>query len=184
MSNIKLEDQTDDWLAERRDEIKVELAKIKVQEDNFRVEREEIDEEFKRRFKERGASSTKTSKFTTSIKTDFHYPKLVSQTDFEEYVLDTKKLHLLQKRISPAAVKEELSILAQEKAALLQQLEEENWSEDFCRELCFMEFDINYPKGLPGIQDLVKNKIEEHYSIPGVEIVEKEVINQVRTTRN
>jgi hypothetical protein len=180
---INIEERTDDWLAERRDQIKVELAKIKVQEDNYRLEREEIDEEFKRRFKERGSSSTKTSKFTTSIKTDFHYPKLVDQTEFEEYVLDTKKLHLLQKRISPAAVKEELAILAQEKAALLKELEEEEWAEELCREICIQEFDFQYPEGTPGIQDFLKNKIEEYYSIPGVEIVEKEVINQVRTSR-
>lgn len=187
---IVITEQTDDWLAERRAELKIEIAKIKEQDDALKAEREAIDEEFTRRFLERGSSSTRTSHYTISLREDFNYPKVDDLTDFEDYVLRTKKLHLLQKRISSNAVKEELAIRIQEKEAFTKLLNENNWDDETCREVyCDMHQDENEEDVLSRVaflsmvqqlKDTVKEELADYANLPGIEVVTKQTINAVK----
>lgn len=185
-----LNETTDDWLAERRAELKVEIAQLKEQDDKLKEEREAIDEEFARRFAERGSSSTRTSHYTISLREDFNYPKVGDLTDFEEYVLRTKKLHLLQKRISSNAVKEELAIRLQEKEAFIKLLNDNDWDNETCKRVyCNMHEDENeeYVLNRATILDLtghfkntVKEELENYANLPGIEVVTKQTINAVK----
>lgn len=188
--NEDLTEQTDDWLAERRAELKVEIAQLKEQDDKLKEEREAIDEEFTRRFLERGSSSTRTSHYTISLREDFNYPKIEDQTEVEEFILRTKKLHLLQKRISSNAIKEELAIREQEKNAFIKLLDENNWNDETCKQIyCDMhqdeeeEYVLNRAFILSHTSQL-KNTVEEelanYANIPGIAVVTKQTINAVK----
>jgi hypothetical protein len=87
----------------------LEIAEFARQEEALRAEKDTIDNEFRRRFEERGATATKTEKWTTFLKIDDAYPELYDRQAFEEYVIRTRDLHLLQTRISVSAVQEELA---------------------------------------------------------------------------
>jgi hypothetical protein len=100
---------TDEELANRRNEIKLELAELARAEETLRAERDNIDAEFRNRFNARGSTATKTANWTTFLKVDDAYPELYDRQEFEEYILKTKDLHLLQSRISISAVQEELA---------------------------------------------------------------------------
>lgn len=106
---VSLKDLTDDELAESRYLIGQELSALKRQDEMLRSERETIEKEFERRFTERGSTATKTSKYTVSLRVDDKYPDLYDQEAFEAYLLSTQRLYLLQKRLSMAAVQEELA---------------------------------------------------------------------------
>jgi hypothetical protein len=104
-----LQECTDDELAELRYTIGQDLSALKRQDEQLRAEREAVEAEFERRFTERGSTATKTSKYTVSLRVDDKYPELYDQEAFESYLMQTGRLYLLQKRLSMAAVQEELA---------------------------------------------------------------------------
>lgn len=186
-----LDERTDDWLAERRNEIRGELSDNARKEETLKAERDEIDQEFVRRFRERQTSGTRAGRFTISMKMDDNYPEVTDRTSFEQYVLESGKLHLLQKRLSLSSVKEELAAFEQERKASLKKLNEEG----FTREVCFTALSEIQEDHYP--DDIINNKLDiwtatgrleegivaeinEHYTIPGVNVVSKLTINQVK----
>lgn len=190
---IGLSERPDDWLAERRAQLKVEASKVKEQDEKIKEEREAIDEEFMRRFTERGSSSTRAGGYTISLREDFNYPQVEDQTELEEFVLRTKKLHLLQKRISSNAIKEELAIREQEKQGFLKYLEENNWDEKSCSRV-YWDLRTEEEKDqdtasvnrhvillrLGKLQDTVKEELENYANLPGIKVVTKQSINAVK----
>lgn len=185
---IPLEDRNDEWLADRRAEIRSEIAELARKEEVLKAERDSIDQEFMDRFAARGTSGTRTSRFTISIRTDDNYPEVEDREEFEKYLLETGKLYLLQKRLSLSSVKEELAAMEQEKAAILEELEEQAWSDDACIKTLknlnedndLIDRKIMALKLVDKLVEVTKNDIEEHFSIPGVNIVSKLVVNQVK----
>lgn len=187
---IDIKERTDDWLAERRNEIKAELALLKKSDDALRAEREEIDQEFIRRFSERGTRGTRAARFTISLKEDDSYPEIVDRTEFEDYVLSTKKLHLLQKRLSLSAIQEELAVLQEEYDAYATRLEssinKEATAEDIYKELFSSSDDelllnkINILKMTGTLVSTLEQDLKSHFSVPGVDIRKKQTINAVK----
>lgn len=188
---LVLSNQTDDWLAERRAQLKVEIALLKEKDDALKAERDEIDEEFTRRFSERGSTSTRTSHYTISLREDFNYPKVEDLTDFEDYVLRTKKLHLFQKRISSNAVKEELAIRQQEYNAFKKILDENQWNDDICKRVYIdlhqedeeLDFVLNRVCVLQTVGQLkstVEEELKAHLELPGIGVITKQTINAVK----
>jgi len=188
--SIPLEERTDDWLAERRDAIKREVALVKKQDDILKEERELIDAEFVRRFEERGTSGTKAARFTISIKEDDHYPETYDRTDFENYVLETKKIHLLQKRLSLSAVQEELAAMREEYEAyskrLNKSIDKEATAEEIYRELniiqdeSVLENKLSILKATKQLVSTLEQELLDYYSIPGIRVVTKRTINSVK----
>lgn len=182
---VALKEQSDDELAERRYQIKGELAELEGQVSALKDEREEIDEEFKRRFNERGSTSTKTTRSRISLRRDIAYPMLADATAFEDYVLENKAIHFLQKRINLSAINEELAAMKQEREAYLKLLEDNNWSKETCYQV-LGEINITSSVIKPIIQDLseevlrsvVEAELTNKFSIPGIELITKETINQ------
>lgn len=181
---VDLEERGDNWLVDRRYEIKEALAEVNKQEEILKEERNEIDNELLRRFAERGTTGTKTDRFTVSVREDDNYPEVEDRTVFEEYVLDTGKLHLLQKRVALKALREELQVLEEEYATYLEELEENEWHDDACvhvlSQLDVPTTKIETMQQLGKLEELTKNELEEYYTIPGVNIVTKLTINQVK----
>jgi hypothetical protein len=200
---ISLDERTDNWLAERRDQIKQAVSALKRQDEAFKAERDAIDEELVARFDERGTSGTRASRFTISMKIDDNYPICSDRTTFEEYLLTTKKLHLLQKRLSLSAVQEELAILNEERKAYLMRIEEASnqQSEAIAIYHELHEYDTFGPDashdGMAlherALQDrinqlindkilinTVKQELADRCVIPGIEISQKLTINQVK----
>ena len=191
IEELKLSDRTDDWLAIRRAQIKPELARLKDQQDVLSEERDNINEDFKRRFAERGSSSTRAGGYTISLSEDFNYPQIEDQTELEEFVLRTKKLHLLQKRISSNAVKEELAIREQEKEGFIKLLEEENWDNQVCVQVYYdMHLEeqeegalanrIIFLNQIGKLEEVVKEELENYANLPGIKVVTKQTINAVK----
>lgn len=189
------EEQTDDWLAERRNEIKIEISELARKEEALKAERDEIDQIFVERFRERQTSGTRAGRFTISMRSDDNYPEVTDRTVFEEYVLKSGKLHLLQKRLSLSSVKEELAAFSQEHLAAVKYLEEANFSKEACIKVLMELQDEDLTEDQR--KDLIGNKLEiwllanrlkeavlaelsEYYTIPGVNVVSKLTINQVR----
>lgn len=200
---IKLKDRTDDWLAERRNELKLEISKLKRQDEELKAERDDIDSEFMARFTARGTSGTRTARFTISARVDAAYPEVEDRNEFEAYLLKTGKLHLLQKRLSLGSVKEEQDIMKQEKEAWTTYLDDNKWSTESCEhvleELYEMQADVEDEEEYEAFQEEYKMRIgtlanasnevikqatktllDDQYSIPGVGVAEKLTINQVK----
>jgi hypothetical protein len=189
------EERTDDWLAERRAAVRLQITGLTKQQEALAAERDEIEQEFFRRFTERNTSGTRTSRYTISAKQDDHYPEMQDRMEFEQYVLATGKLHLLQKRLSLTAIREELDALADQKANYLENLTEAGWEEDTCR---YVLVSLAQERGEEPInEEVIENKIkvlsvtnrlkegmfealDQHYSIPGVGISTKLTLNQVK----
>lgn len=190
--NIELTERDDDWLAERRYEIKTELVLANSKVDELKNERDDIDEELKRRFTERKTSGTRTDRFTISMGQDDNYPITVDRNEFEEYVLKTGNIHLLQKRLSMTAVREELDALNAEKQAHLDKLEEAKWADNACVDVLYdlaeadesdynvLDKKILILRATGKLQEATKNALEEHYSIPGIGMETKLTISQVK----
>jgi hypothetical protein len=104
-----LVEMTDEDLAQRRYDIGKEISELKRQDEALRAARDAVEQEFYRRFEERGSTATKTTTFTVSARVDDKYPDLVDREAFEAYVLSSGNLFLLQSRLSMSAVQEELA---------------------------------------------------------------------------
>lgn len=104
-----LQEMTDDELAERRYQLGQQISDLKRQDEVVRSERDAIEQEFFRRFEQRGSTATKTSNFTVSARIDDKYPEIVDRELFEQYVLSEGALFLLQSRLSMSAVQEEVA---------------------------------------------------------------------------
>jgi hypothetical protein len=189
------EEQTDDWLAERRNEIRLEISELARKEEALKAERDEIDQIFIERFRERQTSGTRAGRFTVSMRMDDNYPEVTDRTVFEEYVLKSGKLHLLQKRLSLSSVKEELAAFVQEHAAAVKALEEANFSKEACAKVLqdiqdeswteeqresLAENKLNVLLTTGRLKEAVLSELDEYYKIPGVNVVSKLTINQVR----
>jgi hypothetical protein len=142
----------------------------------------EIEEEWRRRFTERGSSGTTTSKYTVTISQDDHYPEITDREGLDDYILSTKKLHLLQKRLSLTAAREELDAMENEKVAWLEKLDEQGWTQDACAN-CFSELGLNntglkifFNQGR--LEEFVRNQLDSHFSIPGLGITTKLTLHQ------
>lgn len=195
---IELDERTDDWLAERRAEIRKEIATLSKQQKEKSEQRDEIEQEFFRRFSERGTSGTRTSKYTMSARQDDHYPEVQDRTEFEAYLLRTGKIHLLQKRLALTAIREELDAMKQEREVYEIGLEEADWHVDACRYvLTALAEEAAAETGTAVNETLIENKLkilertktlksgvtdalDQHYDIPGVGITTKLTLNQVK----
>lgn len=202
---IPLKERSDDWLAERRGELRKELSEVSDREKAFRQERNDIDQEFMDRFTARETSGTRTDRYTISCKQDDAYPEVEDRTDFENFVLETGKIHLLQKRLSLAAIKEELSEMERTRESLLEILDEEKWSEESCVDVLTTLFNetldtvsdtsqhdglkngfdskLSLIKKLGTLQDFTKDEIDSQYIIPGISLVTRMTINQVKRSK-
>jgi len=196
---IELSERDDDWLAERRYDIKSELVVANSKVEELKNEREDIDEELKRRFSERKTSGTRTNRFTLSMGEDDNYPIVIDRNEFEDYILKTGNIHLLQKRLSLTATREELDALNAEKQGILDKLEEAKWSDDICVDvmLALSKEDastvdeiveihnrkILVLRATGKLQEATKNALDEHYTIPGVGIEPKLTISQVKRNK-
>lgn len=180
-SNISLQDRTDSWIADRRDAIGKEISKLKRQDEELKAERDDLDQELRRRFDERGTTGTQTKNFTISLKEDDNYPETYDRTSFEEYVLSTGKIHLLQKRLSMASVQEELMALREEHETLLKELEVSGESDETAVAIYKKVFGeselltakINVLKLTGTLVPTLKQELADYFSIPGVHIVTK-----------
>jgi len=201
VDEIVLENQTDDWLADNRKEIQLQISVLKRQEEDLRAYLDDIDQEFKRRFAERQSEGTQTSNWTLGLKIDDHYPEVQDRQEFEEYLLKTKKLHLLQKRLSMTAIREELDALRDEKQHWLDELKDNNWDEDTCRrtlewihnsECDQYDYSDEEKEGIDAQfanrlrviaatkrwKDSTQSAIDDYYRVPGVGLSQKTTITQ------
>lgn len=184
-TEIKLEERTDSWLADRRDEIAKEVSALKRQDEALKSERDDIDQELRRRFDERGTTGTQTSRFTLILREDDNYPEVYDRTEFEDYVLRTKKIHLLQKRLSMSSVQEELMALRDECQALKDELNASQNKEETAAALyeqlhkedehVSTKIDVLRKSGM--LVAALEEELESYFSIPGVQIVTKYSIN-------
>jgi hypothetical protein len=177
-----ISERSDDWLADRRVELKKLSSAYKKQAEAVEEEVSEIEEEWRRRFTERGSSGTTTSKYTVTISQDDHYPEITDREDLDGYILSTKKLHLLQKRLSLTAAREELDAMQNEKEAWIEKLDEQGWTPDVCAN-CFSELGLNdvglkifFNQGR--LEEFVRNQLDAHFSIPGLGITTKLTLHQ------
>lgn len=183
--DVPIEERNDDWLAEQRNKIKLELAELKKQDDELREFRDQIDQEFMRRFEERGTSGTRTSKFTISVREDDSYPEIQDRTEFEDYILRTKNIHLLQKRLSLSAIQEELAAKKEEYASYKEQLDnaidKEGMAETIYKELFQCpDNKLEVLKMTKQIVPTLEQELKDFFSIPGIGIVTKKTINAVK----
>ena len=185
---ITLQERSDDWLAARRGDIRKELSILSKQEDELKEERELIDVEFKRRFDERGTSGTRTSLYTITMKEEDNYPEVYDRTEFENYILETQKIHLLQKRLSMGAIQEELAVLKEDYLSYLTRLEESSCPKEeavlIYKELFGdvvhaeqLENKINILKKTDTLVDTLKQELQDYANIPGIKLVKKLTIN-------
>lgn len=180
-NNISLQDRTDSWIADRRDAIAKEISRLKRQDEDLKAERDDLDQELRRRFDGRGTTGTQTKNFTISLKEDDNYPETYDRTAFEQYVLDTGKIHLLQKRLSMASVQEELMALREEHEALLKELADHGETDEAAiaiyRKLYgeseLLTAKINVLKLTGTLVSTLKQELLDYFSIPGVHIVTK-----------
>ena len=191
---IELAERTDDWLAERRAAIRLEITKLTKQQEALAAEREEIEQEFFNRFTERNTSGTRTSNYTISAKQDDHYPEVEDRTEFEQYLLKTGKIHLLQKRLSLTSIREELDIMKEQKEAYLNDLEAASWDIETCRYVLVsladsydepineqvIENKLATLQATNTVKEGMKDTLNQHYSIPGIGISTKLTLNQVK----
>lgn len=182
-----LEGQSDDTLADRRKAIADEIAVLQRQEEALKAERDSIDQEFKDRFNERGTEGTKTSRFTLSLITDDAYPMIEDRTAFEDYILKTGDLHLLQKRPAINALKEELSIKQVERANYEQRLDDANWDSSVCEEVLRELSDGDIENRLTvlrlidgGLKTATQSALEEKFSVPGIAFKKNVTLRQVK----
>lgn len=191
---IELAERTDDWLAERRAAIRLDITKLTKQQEALAAEREEIEQEFFDRFTTRGTSGTRTSNFTISARQDDHYPEVEDRTEFEQYLLETGKIHLLQKRLSLTSIREELDSMKEQKEAYLTELEDANWDIDTCRYVLTSLYDTEETdideqlienkliilSKTNTLKEGIKDALDQHFSIPGIGISTKLTLNQVK----
>jgi len=132
---MSLENLTDDDLAERRAELKkVVLPDLNKAKQEATAELDDINQEFFRRFAERNSSGTKAAGYSISMILDDKYPELVDRESFFDYLIKTGKTHLMQKRLSLNAIREETDLLEEEKERWLERLEESGWDAAVCKE--------------------------------------------------
>jgi hypothetical protein len=132
---MELENLTDDDLAERRAELKkVVLPDLNKKKQEATAALDDINQEFFRRFSERNSNGTRAAGYVISMTLDDKYPELVDRESFFDYLIKTAKTHLMQKRLSIGAIREELDLLTDEKERWLEKLEETEWSADVCKE--------------------------------------------------
>jgi hypothetical protein len=198
---FNLEDRTDDWLADKRKEIEKSISILKREQEQLTAEKKDIEDEFFRRFSERNSQGTTTANWALSAKIDDAYPTVGDREVFEEYMLKTGKLHLLQKRLAVTAIREELDLMAAEKAHWLEELEENQWDTETCeRALRWMHeeeqdqynmseeeritsdaaFDnkMLVVKQLGQLSQVAKETIENHYKVPGIDLEQKLTLYQ------
>jgi len=100
-TDVDLKELSDEELADRRDGIKRgSLPDLTKKEKKLKAELANVDDEWKRRLKDRGSNGSKTLRFTTFLTIDDKYPVLVDREAFELHVLRNKALYLLQSRLS------------------------------------------------------------------------------------
>lgn len=196
-SEIMLSERTDDWLADRRATIRKEIAALTNQQKSLTAERGEIEQEFFDRFSERNASGTRTSRFTLSARQDDHYPEIQDRTEFEQYILRTGKLHLLQKRLALASIREEFDVMREEREAYETELVESDWDIDVCRYVLTavaedeladgeelneerIEQKLQIFRATKSLQSGMRDILDRHYDVPGVGITTKLTLNQVK----
>jgi hypothetical protein len=189
-SIITLQERNDDWLGEKRNDIKLQLSSLKKQEDALRELRDDIDEELMRRFDERGTSGTRTSRFTISVREDDSYPEIEDRTLFEDYVISTKKIHLLQKRLSLSAIQEELAAMQEEyvtyRDRLAKSINKETTAESIYKELFggddneLLDNKINILKYTNNLVSTLEEDLKDYFSVPGIRVVTKKSINSVK----
>ena len=101
---------TDDELAETRAALREDISALRRRDELLKARKADIDSEIERRLRERGTTSTGTSRYTLSLVEDVAYPQVTDRTAFENYVLKKKSLHLLQFRLSQKALQEEMEL--------------------------------------------------------------------------
>jgi hypothetical protein len=180
-------------LAQRRYDIKGEISNLKREDELLKAERDSIDQEFERRLKSRGSTATKAGGFTITLKEDDKYPMIGDHTVFETYVLDTKKLHLLQKRLSMTSIQEELAAMRAEQTALRTQLVEAQTKEDinsifakvkeFISHNAITNISLRNPNSFSRTEDLkvyLDELLDTVYQIPGISLVTHITLNQTK----
>lgn len=108
-AEVNLTQQTDDWLADERYRLGRIISQLARKDEIVRACRDSINQEFQRRFDERGSTATKTNDFTISARIDDKYPEIEDRNAFESYILSTGAIYLLQSRLSMSAVQEEIA---------------------------------------------------------------------------
>lgn len=198
---VDLTEVSDDWLAERRDILRKRKSRVRRIDEAVAADMDAVEQEFYRRFAERNSKGTRTNKFMMSLVIDDHYPEITDKTEFDNYVLSTKKLHLMQKRLSMTAMREELDLLLEEKKDWLERLEEGGWSKDLCTKclehITYRQIDetCDTPEEEATLEDQLASKLavleavgnwkdatklalEDYYRIPGVNLVQKMKLSQ------
>ena len=182
----------DDVLADRRYEIRGEISQLKRLDEALKAERNSIDQEFTRRFKERGSTGARTANSTITLNVEDHYPEVYDRQEFETYVLHTGKLHLIQKRVAMGSLQEEIMVLEEEvtiwrtryKEAKTD-VEQQEVARKIMQELLEIPSDSIDEKLTilvltKQLDQYIENALKEHASIPGINLVQKETINQVK----
>lgn len=198
---ITLEERTDDWLADKRKDIEKEISTLKRQGEELTAQKKDIEDEFFRRFTERNSQGTTTSDWSLTVKVDDAYPTISERNEFEEYMLKTGKIHLLQKRLSIKAIREELDLMTSEKATWIEELDENDWDDQSCiRALTWMSEDELYTLGASEeerkdaeaqlatklavlqttnqLKQATEAALEQHYKVPGIDLEQKLTLYQ------
>jgi hypothetical protein len=198
---VDLTETSDDWLAERRDMLRKRKSRVRRIDEAIAADLDAVDQEFYRRFSERNSKGTRTNKFMMSLVIDDHYPEITDKTEFDNYLLKTKKLHLMQKRLSMTSVREEQDLLRKDKQDWLERLEEDGWSKELCTkclehitycqidETCDTEEEaavleeqlaskLAVLEAIGNWRDATKLALEDYYRIPGVNLVQKMKLSQ------
>lgn len=188
-----LTERSDDWLASQRNEIRIKLSELSRQDEALRAQREEIDQEFMRRFDERGTSGTRTSNYVITMREDASYPEITDRSEFEDYILQTHKIHLLQKRLSLSAIQEELAPLEEEHETYLNRLNNALDPNETAKEIYFELFGsednellqnkIAILEELGQLVEALQIDLKEYFSIPGISLRTKRVINALKRSR-
>lgn len=199
---MELKEQTDDWLADRRKELQSNISQLRRETEALNADLDEVEIEFNRRFAERNSTGTQTDKWILTQRVDDHYPEMQDRDEFYSYLLATRKTHLMQKRLSVTAIREELDLLLQEKQRWLEELEENNWNAETCtqclehitarrideqathEEIPVLESEhkhrLDVLRAVGNWKDTTTNVLNDFYRIPGVVLREKITLSQRR----
>jgi hypothetical protein len=198
---MELQDRTDDWLADRRKELLTSISRLNKEAKELAAEVDLIEIEFNQRFTDRNSTGTQTDKWSITQVVDDYYPEIQDRDDFDAYLIATRKLHLMQKRLSVTSIREELDLLLQEKQHWLEELNYNNWNEETCtkclehildrrineqvttdEELTLLqkehEHRLTVLRAIGTWEAVTMNILDDFYRIPGVTIREKTKISQ------
>jgi hypothetical protein len=198
---MDLQEVTDDWLADRRKRLHHIVSVLNKKAKTVGAEIDDLELEFNRRFAERNSTGTQTDKWFITQQIDDHYPEMQDRDEFYSYMIATRKTHLMQKRLSVTAIREELDLLIQEKQHWLDELEENNWDAKTCTRclthilerrideqahtndevsILQQEHDhrLSVLRAVGNWKTVTTNVLNDFYRIPGVVLREKITLSQ------